>query len=73
MTELHGICVLGIVDMKHHTIIEEADLITITRGYGVEGKLLLPPPYSIWLFFYEADGKRLLDANGYAARVRRED
>lgn len=72
MTELHGICAVGIVDMKHHTVVVKADLITIARGYGIEMKPLLPPPYTSWLFMYDSDGKRILDADNNVIRLPRE-
>jgi len=43
MSDLHGVCVLGIVSIEH-TVTIEADLIIITRGYKVEVKFTLPPP-----------------------------
>jgi len=63
MTELHGVCVLGIVDMKHHTVVEEADLITVTRGYGIEAKPLLPPPESMWNVLYTKDDEQYLTSD----------
>lgn len=64
MTDLHGACVLGIVDINKHTVVEEADLITITRGYGIEAKPLLPPPESIWLVLYGSNGQQFLGSGG---------
>lgn len=71
MTGLHGVCTLGVVDVRHHTVTEEADLIIVTREYGIEAKPLLSPPYTNWLFTYDADGKRILDANSNAIRLPR--
>jgi len=71
MTDLLGACVLGIVDENYHTVVEAAGLITISRGFNVEAKPMLTPPHTIWLYFYDADGKRVLDSGGNAVKVKR--
>lgn len=71
MMDLHEICLVGIVDPRQHTIVVEGDVITISRGYGVNMQALLPPPQTDWFFMYDADGKRVLDASNNVIRLPR--
>ncbi len=68
--DLHGVCVLGVVDLFHHTVVEEADIVTITRGYGIDVKPLLPPPESLWWLLYTSNGAQFLTSNSLGVFVQ---
>jgi len=70
--DLHGVCVVGVVDVFHHTTVEEADVITVSRGYGIEARPLLPPPESLWFLLYTSAGAQFQTSAGVGVFVRRE-
>lgn len=69
--DLHGVCVVGVVDIFHHTVVEEADVITVARGYGIEAKPLLPLPESLWFLLYTSASAQFLTSASLGVFVHR--